>query len=282
MKHLQSVNWLLNESIIPENTIEQNEQTVNRIYLNTWALGIDTFPPNDSTTLLGIATQNPLAGGGAVYSARVMLGLVIDDNSEGETLSNKTDDEQSDNFTKDISKTFVGKLYPNPTNNNVELDYQISEGANATLIIFDAVGRKLFDYSLDAKSNHFQINTENLSNGVYLYQIKAKDIVVQDQAGVKSVIAIDAVTPDQSVLDMGPDLITQVTAYLDEVAEVVMKVRGLAALDEFEQNQKTGRFMLMDGYNVVGGGIIREAVFDPIHPRQVVHAPVGQAKLTLR
>jgi len=42
----------------------------------------------------------------------------------------------------------------------------------------------------------------------------------------------------------------------NEVAEVVMKVRGLAALDEFEQNQKTGRFMLMDGYNVVGGGII--------------------------
>lgn len=42
----------------------------------------------------------------------------------------------------------------------------------------------------------------------------------------------------------------------NEVAEVVMKVRGLAALDEFEQNQKTGRFMLMDGYEVVGGGII--------------------------
>lgn len=42
----------------------------------------------------------------------------------------------------------------------------------------------------------------------------------------------------------------------NEVAEVVMKVRGLAALDEFEQNQKTGRFMLMDGFNVVGGGII--------------------------
>lgn len=42
----------------------------------------------------------------------------------------------------------------------------------------------------------------------------------------------------------------------NEVAEVVVKVRGLAALDEFEQNQKTGRFMLMDGYTVVGGGII--------------------------
>lgn len=40
------------------------------------------------------------------------------------------------------------------------------------------------------------------------------------------------------------------------VAEVIMRVRGLAALDEFESNQSTGRFMIMDGYDVVGGGII--------------------------
>lgn len=40
------------------------------------------------------------------------------------------------------------------------------------------------------------------------------------------------------------------------VAEVVLKVRGLAAIDEFTANQKTGRFMLLDGYEVVGGGIL--------------------------
>lgn len=40
------------------------------------------------------------------------------------------------------------------------------------------------------------------------------------------------------------------------VAEVVLKVRGMAALDEFSAFAKTGRFMLMDGYTVVGGGII--------------------------
>lgn len=42
----------------------------------------------------------------------------------------------------------------------------------------------------------------------------------------------------------------------NDVAEVVLRVRGLAALDEFEENQKMGRFMLMDGYDVAGGGII--------------------------
>lgn len=42
----------------------------------------------------------------------------------------------------------------------------------------------------------------------------------------------------------------------NDVAEVVLRVRGLAALDEFEANQQMGRFMLMDGYDVAGGGII--------------------------
>ncbi len=42
----------------------------------------------------------------------------------------------------------------------------------------------------------------------------------------------------------------------NSVAEVVFKVRGIAALDEFSVNNKTGRFMLMEGYKVVGGGII--------------------------
>ncbi len=46
------------------------------------------------------------------------------------------------------------------------------------------------------------------------------------------------------------------TVAKNDVAEVVLQVKGLAALDEFEQNQKMGRFMLMDGYDVAGGGII--------------------------
>ncbi len=46
------------------------------------------------------------------------------------------------------------------------------------------------------------------------------------------------------------------TVQKNSVAEIIFKVRGLAAIDEFTANPKTGRFMLMDGYNVVGGGII--------------------------
>ena len=42
----------------------------------------------------------------------------------------------------------------------------------------------------------------------------------------------------------------------DEVGEVVLRVRGLLALDPFAANKRTGRFVLVDGYDLVGGGIV--------------------------
>lgn len=40
------------------------------------------------------------------------------------------------------------------------------------------------------------------------------------------------------------------------VAEVLLRSRGLVALDEFTVNPRTGRFVLVEGYDIVGGGVI--------------------------
>jgi bifunctional enzyme CysN/CysC len=40
------------------------------------------------------------------------------------------------------------------------------------------------------------------------------------------------------------------------VAEIILKVRGIAALDAFEDNAKTGRFVLLENFKIIGGGII--------------------------
>ncbi|HVO14562.1 MAG TPA: adenylyl-sulfate kinase [Alphaproteobacteria bacterium] len=42
----------------------------------------------------------------------------------------------------------------------------------------------------------------------------------------------------------------------DEVGEVVLRARALVALDPFAANKRTGRFVLVDGYDLVGGGIV--------------------------
>ncbi len=40
------------------------------------------------------------------------------------------------------------------------------------------------------------------------------------------------------------------------VAEIILRVRGIAALDPYSENALTGRFVLVDNYRIVGGGII--------------------------
>jgi bifunctional enzyme CysN/CysC len=40
------------------------------------------------------------------------------------------------------------------------------------------------------------------------------------------------------------------------VGEVVLRCRAMLALDEFSDNRRTGRFVLVDGYDIAGGGII--------------------------
>lgn len=40
------------------------------------------------------------------------------------------------------------------------------------------------------------------------------------------------------------------------VGEVTFRVRGMAALDDHADNPRTGRFVIVEGYDVVGGGII--------------------------
>jgi bifunctional enzyme CysN/CysC len=57
---------------------------------------------------------------------------------------------------------------------------------------------------------------------------------------------------DSSTLAMVPDGILE----RDGVADIVLRSRDLLALDDYRTNQKTGRFVLLDGAVVAGGGTI--------------------------
>ena len=47
---------------------------------------------------------------------------------------------------------------------------------------------------------------------------------------------------------------------INDVAEVVIKTKQELSFDIFSNNQNTGRFVLVDGYDVSGGGIITESI----------------------
>lgn len=55
------------------------------------------------------------------------------------------------------------------------------------------------------------------------------------------------------------------------VAEVLFRTRGMAVLDDFATNSRTGRFVVVDDYDVAGGGIIS---LDGIANQRVAHGTV--------
>lgn len=62
----------------------------------------------------------------------------------------------------------------------------------------------------------------------------------------------------ESVIETGDLSIANKATRVEKnaVAEVIFRVRGVAALDEFEKNPTTGRFVIVEEYRIVGGGII--------------------------
>jgi len=61
----------------------------------------------------------------------------------------------------------------------------------------------------------------------------------------------------EQVIDTGDLTRTQATSVeRGAVAEVVFRLRGVTGLDEFSSNPNTGRFVIIEGYDVCGGGII--------------------------
>ena len=65
------------------------------------------------------------------------------------------------------------RLYPIPANSEVNIYYNSSENEKAELQIIDAVGRMISGKTVDIRtgSNTFQMDTHNLSKGIYLIKL---------------------------------------------------------------------------------------------------------------
>jgi hypothetical protein len=70
------------------------------------------------------------------------------------------------------------KLYPNPNNGNMQLDYSLNEGEAGILKIMDVTGKLVASYVLENSKTNIAISEAALQNGVYFYQIIVNGEVV--------------------------------------------------------------------------------------------------------
>ena len=66
----------------------------------------------------------------------------------------------------------VKNLYPNPANEFALLQYSIGDDVkNAKMALYNVLGATVKEYSLNRQSQQLNVDTRNLPNGVYFYQL---------------------------------------------------------------------------------------------------------------
>ncbi|MDB5239871.1 MAG: hypothetical protein JWP57_496 [Spirosoma sp.] len=69
-------------------------------------------------------------------------------------------------------RLWVSNVYPNPSDDVTEVDYQVSGPVNeAKLILLNVLGAPIAEYNLDRSDRKVRIVTRDLATGYYLYQL---------------------------------------------------------------------------------------------------------------
>jgi hypothetical protein len=74
-------------------------------------------------------------------------------------------------------KTFNLQNYPNPSAGKTTLKFFVNEEAAVKLIVYNTLGAKVYEISIDAKSgnNEYVLNAETWNSGMYFYTLKYKN-----------------------------------------------------------------------------------------------------------
>ena len=78
---------------------------------------------------------------------------------------------------KNLDNNF--KLYPNPSNGKVFIDYSIDFTDKATIVLNNAMGQQIYVADLLGINHQKELNLFNLKTGIYTYQILQNGRVVK-------------------------------------------------------------------------------------------------------
>jgi hypothetical protein len=159
-----------NQSINPKECADAYHKMVNEIYFRTWAKNVFEFTPTDSAVLYNIAVQDPLVCGTAIYNARVMMNIDVNDYSvdpNGNRLMS-TNDVIEKQAQQQLPK---GKLYPNPSQHTVNYEINLAAEQVGLLVFYDLMGKEIFANQLTTGDNKLTIDVSKFQNGLYLYKV---------------------------------------------------------------------------------------------------------------
>lgn len=162
-----------NDSIVVATDYEYNEKAVNEIYLSRLA-ALSFMPDSAEVALLeSIAGQCPFIGGNAVYRARAFLMLltgdaaVYDDSLACLPVQALTAPPDIA-ISQAIHPTRELKIYPNPTQGEVDMLWNEAVGQSGRISIFDLFGRQIQQIHVPVGSMGQNLSLRHLPEGMYV------------------------------------------------------------------------------------------------------------------
>jgi len=159
----------VNSQIIADEIYTSNRKIVNDIYLNYLANN-GVLSNVEEFLLEDIALQAPYVGGDAVYSARVLLDLDVDDLDVDELgVEYRYSQEINTNQKNELSIS----VFPNPSNGL----YNIKSTQELTRVeVYNLIGRLV--KQVDLTINEYELDLSSESNGIYLlkFNVSGKEI----------------------------------------------------------------------------------------------------------
>jgi hypothetical protein len=171
---------------------------MNTFYIDMLRGQYDSLEVDSADLVLieNLANSCPFINGYGVYKARIlntMLGNYTNVNDI--TLCNGAgmykngyagDDEPIiDPNLLTIVKDGNIKIYPNPFNNQITIDYSLDQNEKGVVNIFDLLGRLIQNIDLNPATNRVTIKVNNIANGVYFYKFIINERVVESGKLIK-------------------------------------------------------------------------------------------------
>ncbi len=151
---------LANAGFDPVNLMESNSKLVNTICLQRSGDTI-TYDSLQRTQLFAIAYQLPLLGGEAVYRARAILKIDVDDTQLEYRLQGKSKSIAASDYS----------LYPNPNSGTFIIKYLLADNQSGTVAISDGIGNIIQRQSLQPNKQQADFNLTAYSNGIYFVHL---------------------------------------------------------------------------------------------------------------
>ncbi len=165
-----------NTGIAIAELIEENQKTVNEIYLATIGKDVDIFSTTQAGALFDIANQCPMIGGNAVFKARSLYWLIDDNYDFDDPLLCLSYGIIVKSLTERQANTI--SVIPNPARDEASLVMPQELKDPGTLIIYDALGAEVLRSSIPAETMRFAFSTAALSPALYHYMVLTVEGVI--------------------------------------------------------------------------------------------------------